>query len=411
MNGRGRAPGRHTAAGLALLLLAALLAALVAGCGGRPAADGTRTAVQDVLDRRAAALLDRDAAAWAATGDPAGYDRLRAVPLAAWSYRVTAVHDDGPGSGGDALRADAELRYRIAGYDRAPVTTDRVLRLVRDPAGRWRVTGERPAPKTGEQLWDRGTVTAVRGTHSLVLGVGGSAERLRTQKAVAGLADRAVPAVTDAWGPRWPRRVLVLVPDTLDGMAALLGAPASDYRGIAAVTTGETGGGPGAPADRIIVNPEAYGLLGASGRQVVLTHETTHVATRTATNAATPLWLSEGYADWVGYRGTGRTPRDAAPELEKALRDGQEPAALPPDDDFGFTGDAGRLARAYEGGWLACRMIAERWGEGRLDAFYRAVGERGKRAGAVEGALREVLGVDLADFTARWRTYVREELG
>ncbi|MFJ4693439.1 hypothetical protein [Streptomyces sp. NPDC088766] len=397
MAGHGRARGSG-AVGLAVLLLV-----LLVGCGGRPATDGVRAEVQRVLDRRAAAVLAHDATAYAATGDPTGYTRLRAVPLAAWSYRVTAVRP-----GGDGAEADAELSYRVEGHDRGPVTVARTLRLTRDAAGRWNVAGEEPARESGQQLWDQGTVTVVRGARSLVLGVGRSGEQLRT---FAGLADRAVPAVSQAWGTDWARRVVVLVPKSLDGMAALLGSPASSYRGIAAVTTGETGGGADAPADRVIVNPDAFGVLGPVGRQVVLTHETTHVATRADTNAATPLWLSEGYADWVGYRGTGRTPEEAAPELQKAVRGGDLPDGLPSDGDFGFAGDAARLARAYEGGWTACRMIAERWGEEDLHAFYRAVGEHGKRPGAVEGAMESVLGTTLEDFTAEWQRYLHDELG
>ncbi|MFJ9718275.1 hypothetical protein ACIRPQ_20390 [Streptomyces sp. NPDC101213] len=397
MAGHGRARGSG-AVGLAVLLLV-----LLVGCGGRPATDGVRTEVQRVLDRRAAAVLAHDAAAYAATGDPAGYARLRAVPLAAWSYRVTAVRP-----GGEGAEADAELSYRVEGHDRGPVTVARALRLTHDAAGRWNVAAEEPARGSGRQLWDQGTVMVVRGAHSLVLGVGRSGEQLRT---FADLADRAVPAVSRAWGTDWARRVVVLVPKSLDGMAALLGSPASSYRGIAAVTTGETGGGADAPADRVVVNPDAFGMLGPVGRQVVFTHETTHVATRADTNAATPLWLSEGYADWVGYRGTGRTPEEAAPELQKAVRGDGPPDGLPSDGDFGFAGDAARLARAYEGGWTACRMIAERWGERELHAFYRAVGEHGERPGAVEEAMESVLGTTLEDFTAQWRRYLHDELG
>ena len=248
----------------------------------------------------------------------------------------------------------------------------------------------------------------VRGEHSLVLGVGQSTGALR---GYAELADRAVPAVSDAWDGDWARRIVVLVPRSLEGMAGLLGSPASSYRGIAAVTTGETGGREQAPADRIIVNPDAYGLLGSLGKQVVLTHETTHVATRVHTTAATPLWLSEGYADWVGYRADGREPSQAAAELTRAVSEGRVPGGLPTDEDFGFTGEADELARAYEGGWLACRMIADQWGEDRLDAFYRAVGAHDGRAGAVEDALRDVLGTTQDAFTARWREYLREQLG
>jgi hypothetical protein len=396
--------GRRCAsrAGLSLVLLLAVLV----GCGGRAPSDTAAADVQRVLDRRASAVLDRDAAAFRATGASAGagtgFANLREVPLAGWSYRLTDLHRSG-----DRATADAELRYRVEGYDTAPVKVDRTLRLTR-AGGTWRVTSDEPAGKGGAQLWDQGAVTAVRGEHSLVLGVGQSGARLRS---FADLADHAVPAVSQAWGTDWARHVVVLVPKSLEGMAGLLGSPASGYRGIAAVTTGEAGGSAKAPADRIIVNPDAYGVLGDLGKQVVLTHETTHVATRAHTTAATPLWLSEGYADWAGYRGSGRAPGQVAPELERAVAEGQVPAALPEDGDFGFTSDAGRLARAYEGGWMACRLIADHWGEVRLNDFYRAVGDHRQRAGAVEGALRDVLHTTPERFTELWRQYLKGQLG
>ncbi|MFD5626243.1 hypothetical protein [Streptomyces sp. NPDC127072] len=398
MAGRRRASG----AGLCLVLL---LAALV-GCGGGTATDPAAAEVRRVLDLRAAAVLDRDEPAYRATGRPGtsvtGFENLRDVPLAAWSYRVTGFHRSG-----DRATADAELSYRVEGYDTAPVTTARTLDLTRAD-GRWYVASDRPAEGASRQLWEQGAVTVVRGAHSLVMGVGQSDEGLR---AYAALADRAAPAVSRAWGADWAGHVVVLVPRSLEAMAGLLGAPASGYQGIAAVTTGEAGAGAKAPADRIIVNPDAYGVLGDFGKQVVLTHETTHVATRAHTTAATPLWLSEGYADWVGYLDSGRGPAQIAPELERAVVDGDVPAALPDDADFGFAEDATRLARAYEGGWLACRMIADRWGEARLDAFYRAVGAHDGRTGAVEGALRDVLGTTPEKFTGQWREYLRAQLG
>ncbi|GAQ62992.1 hypothetical protein [Streptomyces scabiei] len=392
----------------------ALALALLVGCGGTATPDASRADVRRMLDRRATAVLERDAAAYrateAATPAPgelatgeAEFANLRSLPLASWSYDLTAFHRTG-----DRATAEAALRYRIRGYDLAPVTAARTLSLVRDEDGRWRVAADEPSREGTEQLWEQGRIRAVRGAHSLVLGVGRPAADLRPY---AALADRAVPAVTKAWGRDWARRVVVVVPGSLGEMAGLLGAPASGYRGIAAVTTGEAGGAARAPADRIVVNPDAYALLGDLGKQVVLTHETTHVATRAHTDASTPLWLSEGYADWVGYRGTGRTAADVAPELRRAVAEGDAPADLPADADFGFSDDSGRLAEAYEGGWLACRMIADRWGEARLDAFYRAVGAHPSREGAVEGALRGVLGTTAGDFTGWWREYVRDKLG
>ncbi|MET9651760.1 hypothetical protein ABZZ44_16020 [Streptomyces sp. NPDC006460] len=406
MAGQGCGTVRRAAACLLVTLLT-LAGCVAPGSGGT--ADPASREIQSLLDRHARALLARDEAAFVAGVDPSlapaaltEFDRLAEVPLGAWGYRVTDVDR----ADGGRATARTELSYRISGYDAGPVTTERVLDLA-ERDGRWYVTADRPAKGAAQQLWQQGDVEAVRGGRSLVLGVGQSRERLTT---IAAAADRAVPAVSAAWPVPWAGRVVVLVPASLEGMGGLLGAPGASYRGIAAVTTGEVGGDPDAPADRVIVNPDAYGVLGGFGRQVVLTHETTHVATRAHTSAATPVWLSEGFADWAAYRGTGRTAAQAAPELRRAVRAGDTPARLPEDGEFAFGGDAEALARAYESGWLACELIADRWGEKALTGFYRAVGGHPGRDGAVEKALRDVLDTTPEDFTAAWRAYLARRL-
>ena len=409
MAGQGRSTGRRAIRRAAGLVLSAAL--LVSGCTAGEASDTSVRDIQQTLDGRAAAVLGHDESAYLAALAPGAvqlrtaqrreFRNLADVPLRSWEYRLGTVQRHGT-----RAVAEAELRYRIEGYDTAPVTAPRTLELA-ERDGRWYVTAERAGTGGGQQLWQQGDVQVVRGERSLILAVGQNGARL---KALAATADRAVPAVSDAWTSPWARRVVVLVPASLDAMGKLLGAPAAGYRGIAAVTTGETGAAGTAPADRMIVNPDAYGVLGDFGRSVVLTHETTHVATRAYTSAATPMWLSEGFADWVAYRGRGRTAGQTAPELQRAVGRGEVPAALPSDADFAFGSDADRLARAYEGGWLACELIAARWGEEKLTAFYRAVGAGKHRAGAVEKALADVLGTTPQDFTVRWREYLRERL-
>ncbi|MEV6332796.1 hypothetical protein [Streptomyces sp. NPDC051909] len=403
MAGQGGRVRRGAVAGL----LAGLL--VLAGCADPGAGAPGRAEVQGLLDRHAAALLGRDEAGYLADLDPAlvpaartEFERLASIPLGGVDYRVTDVDPAGAGR----ATARAEFGYRIKGYDSGPATTERVLDLA-ERDGRWYVTGDRPAEGAPQQLWQQGEVTTVTGHRSLVLGVGQSRQRLRE---IADAADRAVPAVGSAWPSPWAGRVVVLVPASVDAMGGLLGAPAASYRGIAAVTTGQIGGGPKAPADRVIVNPEAYGVLGDFGRGFVLTHETTHVATRAQTTPATPVWLSEGFADWVAYRGTGRTPAQAAPELARAVRAGDTPPGLPDDKEFAFGGDGEAMARAYESGWLACAMVADRWGETGLTDFYRAVGAHPRREGAVEKALREVLDTTPEQFTADWRAYLADRL-
>lgn len=412
--------GRHPrAAALARVAAFAVVAALVGGCTSARSVSGSDdgAAARRLLDRRAAAVLHHDRTAFLAGVDPRAarflarqrrmFTDLAQVPLAAWSYRLVrtgAFALPPTADGSRRIAVEAQLRYRLSGYDAEPVVSTAYLTLARR-AGRWYVAGDDDGAagghRTAVQLWDQGPVRVVRGVHSLVLGLG----TLADLRGYAADADRAVPEVRHAWGSGWPGKVVVEAPRSLDQMAALLGASPDGYRGIAAVTTGELGGNSDAPADRVIVNPEAFGGLSDFGRQVVLTHETTHVATRLSTNAHTPLWLSEGIADWVAYRDSGHTAPQIAPELAVDVKAGRVPVALPTAADFRTSAD--RLAQAYEGGWLACRMVADEWSPDQLTALYRAVA----KGGTLDSRLRAVLGLGLTEFTARWRAYVQRELG
>ncbi|MFD4693463.1 hypothetical protein [Streptomyces sp. NPDC058463] len=396
-------------------VLAGLLLAAACSAPQDSAAGLTAQEIGTTLDRRAAAVMGHDTDAYLASLDPRAtsfraaqrteLENLADVPLESWAYKVKDV----TGKGSGRVTADVELRYRFKGYDNAPMSSARTVELVRrGEDGPWYIAADRAGKDAPGLLWQQGDVQVVRGTHSLVLGVGRREGELRR---IADTADRAVPAVSAIWPEPWAERVVVLVPDSVEDMAGLLGSPVASYRGIAAVTTGEVGGKGRAPADRVIVNPQAYGMLGEFGQRVVLTHETAHVATRAHTSAATPVWLSEGFADRAAYRQESRTAEEIAPELTGAVRRAELPARLPVDEDFGFGGDAATLAKAYEGGWLACELIAQDWGEEKLIAFYKAVGARSGRDGAVEQAMRTELGTTPEDFTARWREYLRERLG
>ncbi|WP_084956891.1 hypothetical protein [Thermoactinospora rubra] len=174
---------------------------------------------------------------------------------------------------------------------------------------------------------------------------------------------------------------VVVVPGSAAEAARLAGAGSVD--GMAAL----------AHAGRVIVVPEAFSLLTAVGRDVVLTHELTHVVAGTA---GVPVWLREGFADYVAYRDAGLPVATAAAELAGEVRAGRLPAALPGPE--AFAPGSRRLAQAYQEAWLACRLIAARFGEDRLVRLYRD---------AVEGAAAPALP---AAFTAWWRRYVLQEL-
>lgn len=388
------------------MLLAGLL--LVSGCAA-PDDDAvpasTTRGVRATLERRAAAVPAHDTDAYLAVVDPRAtglrtaqrreLDNLADVPLSSWTYRLTDVTAQGT----DRATADVQLRYAIKGYDAAPVSVDRVLDLRRYRAdGRWYLIGDRAGKDGAGQLWQQGDVRVVRGEHSLVLGVGRTQQELR---GIARAADRAVPAVSGAWPERWAGRVLVLVPRTVVDMAGLLGSPAANYRGMAAVTTGRTGGLDRAPADRVIVNPQAYDVLSTLGQRIVLTHEIAHVATRARTSAATPTWLSEGFADWAAYRAEDRTAARAAPELADTVAHGELPAGLPTDEDFGFMRRLGAPGEGVRGRLDGLR--ADRRPLGREEAVRLLPGRRrvfgagrGGGAGPAGGARHDSAGVHRA---------------
>lgn len=392
-----------------------------------PVTDASRAAaVTRLLDARAAAVLRRDRDAFLATVDAASpefrtrqaslFDALATVPLRSWAYDVDERDAAPPTDALDARyrtaywRPSVTLRYALDGVDDRPTAERQGLTFVARN-GRWLLASDtdRPDRPTPRGLWDNGPVVAVRGTHSLVLGHPGQDALLRR---TATEADRAVETVTAVHGRDWPRRVAVLVPDTVPELAAVLGE-AKDLSAIAAVATARLDGPEDATVpvgDRVVLNPSTFPTLGASGRRVVLTHEVVHVATRRVTGPAAPVWLVEGYADHVGYTGAGVAVTSAARELTEDVRAGRLPAALPRDADFAGTNPA--LPQAYEGSWLACELIADEYGRAALRRFYLAVGAgTGRSDAVVRTAMRDVLGTTPEDFTRRWQEDLRRRLG
>jgi hypothetical protein len=186
-------------------------------------------------------------------------------------------------------------------------------------------------------------------------------------------------------------------------MATLIGSDGEGLAQIAAVTTGAVDGGV-SRGDRVVINPAAFGTLGSLGRRVVLSHEMTHVATRATTVRPVPIWLSEGFADYVAYDATPVPTAIVASDVLDDVRDGEGPRRLPEDPDF----DAGEgdIAAAYEGAWLACRMVAERYGEQGLVELYEALSDSAGPGWPEETA--EVLGVSSRRLEREWRRYLAD---
>ena len=145
-------------------------------------------------------------------------------------------------------------------------------------------------------IWALGGIDVAKGERSLVISLDSQADA----DDYAEVTDRAVDSVTKVWGKNWKQKAVIYLPAKQSEMESVLGAQPNTYTQIAAVTMAELDTPQvGAPV-RIVANPKLFEELGKQGRRIVLTHETTHVAS-VATASPVPLWLAEGFADYVAF--------------------------------------------------------------------------------------------------------------
>lgn len=378
------------------------------------------SAVRRLLAQRARAVRTGDRQAFLATVDP-GDARLRAaqqelfenltrLPLAQWEYDLLAKAESGPSQPGrssaNVWSPRVRLTYRLAGFDEQPVTASRHITVVYGQRG-WRITDLRGSGDS--RIWDLGDVRVVRKDRALVVGIGAEQRKLRS---LAHEVDRAIPVVSGVWGRNWSRSAVVLVPSTQQQADALSPDEESldQITAVATVDSGPEGVPPPGSGDRIIVNPANFSDLSSLGRRVVLRHELTHVATRGSTTPDVPMWLTEGFADYVGYVGVDLPAGSIARKLSDSLRAGRLPDELPAGEDF--AGTSGNLSRSYESAWLACELIRERFGEQRLVRLYRTMGsdQQGSATEVRRRSMRRVLGMTPREFTEEWRAYLRANL-
>jgi hypothetical protein len=135
-----------------------------------------------------------------------------------------------------------------------------------------------------------------------------------------------------------------------------------------------------------------------------VTHELTHLATGAAATDRVPTWLEEGFADVLGFAGSGIGVRSAAAALLAEVRRNGPPSGPPKDAQLAGAAGALRQAQAYAGGWLLCRMVADRAGTAALVAVYRdTAAGKGTPSSDVDRAMRVRTGRSLAAWVALWR--------
>ncbi|MGF7124495.1 hypothetical protein [Rhodococcus sp. BE178] len=399
---------------------------------GNPYDDGRRTGAQAVLDEWARAVRTGDTAALPALFDPQatpGFldsevrraDNAAQVPFSEFAYDIGLEPETPVPSGlADALGASdvwapaVYLRYGIAGAD-AQSTRKPVSLLLARHGDEWKLVDDSPLPGSNRETWrgpwDFGpvttrTVAGEEGRPSIVLG---HPEQSAMIDLIAADLGDAVAHVTDVWGEDWSRRAVVMVAGSQEEFSSLVG---SDHSGadIAAVAVSDAVDHRSGTASgqRIVFSPEAAGRLTDLTRVSVLRHELTHVAARPATEDGSPMWMLEGYADYIGYHGIEARFGDLAPTLAAEVARTGPPTALPANEDFRAGGDTARAA--YESSWSLAAFIAAEYGEPRLDELYRQLARGPVTATDLDSRIRGILGTGTDGLVDSWAGWIKGQL-
>jgi hypothetical protein len=321
------------------------------------------------------------------------FTSLRRLPLSTYSMRyISEVAHQGP-----TWRADVAVQWGLQRVDSRAVTSEVEVTFRRDD-GSARVVAIKPVRDDETPIWLLGRLQVAHVGPALVLSL--------QPPLTAGVVDQTRTAVRDVHHVLrgWNGGLVVVLPRTTGQLDEMLSSRPGTYDNIAAVTASADGSNdPTAPV-RVLLNPEVFTGLGPIAAQVVLSHEATHAATG-ATYRDMPLWLVEGFADYVALAREPVPVDVAAGQILDIVRRSGPPAQLPGKADFSTS--AHGLGASYEAAWLASRLLAEQYGQDRLLRFYRQV----SRTGDADAAFSSVLGTTQKQFTAQWRDYLTRLAG
>ncbi|MFS3129703.1 hypothetical protein ACLM5J_14985 [Nocardioides sp. Bht2] len=386
---------------------AVALAAVLAGCSEEP--DPVSAPQGSLIDPAAAASVIADLAVELGEPGPAevarwpDYFETNVEAIGVSDVGIRFLVDDAelsatlaPGQWAGVV----DLSWRFADADRAPAQGE-VSMIFSGRGDDLRIVGVGGGGRVAP-LWLQTPVEVARGKHALAV-VAGADAKTRAATYVH-QADLGLRAVREVLRPA-TQGVVIEAPADVAQLERTLGTDPGSYRGIAAVTTPVDGStAPGAPT-HIFLNPAQFGSLAPRGAQVVITHEVTHVATGAATAVAVPLWLTEGFADYVALRGSDVPVTRAAAQIIAQVRKNGAPTTLPSDAEFAAR--TAKLGASYEAAWMVCTVLADRGGESALLQFHQRV-----MAGASVGpTLRKVFGISEAELVALWGERLLELAG
>ncbi|MCR1781681.1 hypothetical protein KVF89_03965 [Nocardioides carbamazepini] len=308
-----------------------------------------------------------------------------ALGLADVTFRY--VTETGRTSGADAWDGQVAVTWRVDGFDSTSARIELPVSFADSGATIAAVGG------AGARLplWLAGALD-VRKDGKVLVAVAGDDAGGEPYLAAARRAVAQVRAVVPGDGG-----LVVEVPADADALRQALDTEPGQYDAIAAITAPVDGTEAAGSPVHVFLNRGVYDDLDRVAAQVVMTHEAVHALTDAVAARRAPLWLVEGFADYVALRDVDLPLTTTAGQIAEQVRRAGPPKELPLPGDFDPT--ASHLGAVYEAAWLACVTLAEHGGERALVELYDDV----LAGGDLVTALREHLGWTEAELTAAWR--------
>ncbi|MEU4294974.1 hypothetical protein AB0E63_42695 [Kribbella sp. NPDC026596] len=295
------------------------------------------------------------------------------------------------------------MRYQIPKVDITPVTTELGYTFV-SQAGRWVLTDDDDldndlGPGAHQEAWDLGRIEVLRGPRVLVVVEKGDTKRGR---AIVTEASEGLAEVSAYWPRKWRGSVFVIALDETNVRDARFAdedieSAASAGSTFSSLPGQDTADGTVAGA-YIVINPNERDRVD----EILLSHETTHVATADL-GGYEPLWLAEGAAEYVSWRGieaisgpgeVGKWEQDVIDEALPAM------SSLP--DDAGFYQNS---TDVYGVSWLAVRYLVQRLGLDHVEDLYEDMAMHGTDQASRDRILLSRSGLTEATLWTSLQTY------
>lgn len=245
-------------------------------------------------------------------------------------------------------------------------------------------------------LWLEGALNVIRRDNWTLVRINGGAP----QPKFDAMLMRAMADVREVYGK--PKNGLfVVMPSELSQSVDITGTSEARLGQLAAITTSLDESGSSRAPVAVVLNPGVFTPMNQRAAQIVLTHEATHESTG-ATTAVAPLWVTEGYADYVALSRDQLLPTRSASQVLARVRKQGARRQLPTDDAFATSGP--RQGAAYEGSWMLFRMLGETYDDETIAKFYRRV----LKGRTVDVAANDAFGRGIDDLTRDWREYLRD---